>query len=110
MLKSLYIFRENEILLNVDVDDFHGNHLEDLCGSLLVNARLVLQLSLCYRNLYFPIRLRCLFCICPDCVRNLIFPIRLTRNSSNRKIKFKHFLDDFHVSHFILIFQLKNKI
>ena len=38
MLKSLYSFRENKILLNVDVDDFHGSRPEDLHGNLLVNA------------------------------------------------------------------------
>ena len=38
MLKSFYSFRENEILLNVDVDDFHGSRPEDLHGNLLVNA------------------------------------------------------------------------
>ena len=36
MLKNLYSFRENEILLNVDVDDFHESRPEDLHGSLLV--------------------------------------------------------------------------
>ena len=36
MLKSLYSFKENEILLNVDVED--GSRSEDLHGSILVNA------------------------------------------------------------------------
>ena len=38
MLKNLYGFRENKILLNDDVDDFHRSRPEDLYGSLLVNA------------------------------------------------------------------------